>query len=215
MKKLLVLAAFAVFSLTSVNAQEENTMDKVVDQAKNGGFYVGANIGFSVINSAVTVGNTDDDYGSFNFGFDAAYLFEVMENLEVGILVGYTQFLASGSYTDFRGYDQDTGYPIYVEADFKDAAFVPVSSSARYYFGDRRFFGGLDLGYAINVGGDDGVDGGLYLRPKFGFNLGAVTLIGSYQKVGGGVDSSTTGGVNNYTLDGFNSFNVGAEFSFN
>ena len=212
MKKLLVLAAIAVFSFTSVNAQDG--VDKVIDQAKNGGFYVGANIGFSVINSAVTLGNTADDYGSFNFGFDAAYLFGIVPNLEIGLLVGYTQFLASGSYTEFRGYDQDTGLPIYVEADFKDASFVPISSSARYYFGDRRFFGGFDLGYAINVSGDDGVDGGLFLRPKFGFVLGAVTLIGSFQKIGGGVDSNTTGGVTNYTLDGFNSFNVGGEFSF-
>lgn len=218
MKKVVLLAVFAVVGLTSVNAQEDKKdkdfkedVNEVVDMAKEGGFYVGANIGISLINSAVTLGNTADDYGSFNFGFDAAYLFEVIPNLEVGLLVGYTQFVASGEYTYFDG---DSSDGTIITADFKDASFVPISSSARYYFADRKFFGGLDLGYAINVSGDEGVDGGLYLRPKFGFNLGAVTLIGSFQKVGGGIDYNTSGNVNSYQLDGFNSFNVGVEFGF-
>lgn len=215
MKKVFLLAAFAVFSFTSVNAQEENTVNKVIDQAKNGGFYIGANIGVSVLNSSVINSipgsNNVDDFGSFNFGFDVAYLFEVTENLEVGLLVGYTHYVAGGEY--YNGDINDNGDLIY--ADFKDASFVPISSSARYYFGDRRFFGGFDLGYAINVAGDDGVDGGIYFRPKFGFNLGMITLIGSYQRVGGDADY---GNVNNggtyYSLSGFSSFNVGAEFSF-
>ena len=212
MKKVLFIAALAVFSFTTVNAQEDKKdfnegVNEVVDMAKEGGFYVGANIGISLINSAVTVGNTGDDYGSFNFGFDAAYLFEVIPNLEVGALVGYTQFVASGEYTYI---DEGT----IIKADFKDASFVPISTSARYYFADRKFFGGLDLGYAIKVSGDDGVDGGLYLRPKFGFNLGNITLIGSFQKVGGGVDHNSSGNINTYKLDGFNSFNVGVEFGF-
>jgi len=214
MKKLLVLAAFTVFGLTNVNAQDG--VDKVIDQAKNGGFKVGANIGISVINSsvinAIPGGNNVDDFGSFNFGFDVAYLFEVMDNLEVGLLVGYTHYVANGEYEDVR-YDND-GYPVYFDAEFKDAAFVPISTSARYYFADRKFFGGMDLGYAINVAGDDAVDGGLFFRPKFGFNLGVVTLIASYQRVGGDADYNDVNGNTYYSLSGFSSFNAGAEFSF-
>lgn len=209
MKKVLILAAFAVFGLTNVNAQDG--VDKVIDQAKNGGFKVGANIGVSLLNSSITdpYNNNDaDDFGSFNFGFDIAYLFEVMENLEVGVLVGYTHYVASGEY--YNGND-DGGF---IYADFKDASFVPISSTARYYFADRKFFGGMDLGYAINVGGDDGVDGGLFVRPKFGFNLGMITLIASYQRVGGDADYGEYNGGSYYTLSGFSSFNAGAEFSF-
>ena len=214
MKKLLVLAAIAVFGLTNVNAQDG--VDKVIEQAKNGGFKVGANIGVSLLNSSIyNLGyeNNADDFGSFNFGVDVAYLFEVMDNLEVGALVGYTQFLAKGEYYK-PIYDDNGYYDGSVRADFKDASFVPISSTARYYFADRKFFGGLDLGYAINVGGDDNVDGGLFLRPKFGFNLGMITLIASYQKVGGGVDYNDSHGNTYYNLSGFSSFNVGAEFSF-
>jgi len=214
MKKLLVLVAFAVFALTNVNAQDG--VDKVVEQAKSGGFKVGGNIGFSLLNSSLyNLGydNNAEDFGSFNFGVDVAYLFEVMPNLEVGALVGYTQFLAKGSYVKAI-YDNDGNYEGVITADFKDASFVPISTTARYYFANHKFFGGLDLGYAVNVAGDDGVDGGLYLRPKFGFNLGAITLIASYQKVGGGVDYDDASGSTYYSLSGFNSFNVGAEFSF-
>ena len=210
MKKLIILAAIAVFGFSNVNAQEggdSNGVDKVIDQAKEGGFYVGANFGFSVINSSRNPIYNDyynnDDFGSFNFGFDVAYLFEVIPNLEVGLLVGYTHFIADGNYYGNNG-----------KVKFEDASFVPISTSARYYFLDRKLFGGLDLGYAVNVSGDDGVDGGLYFRPKFGYNLGAVTLIASFQKVGGNSDYYDNDGDYYYSIGGFSSFNVGAEFSF-
>ena len=198
MKKLILLAAFAVFGLSNVNAQDG--VDKVIDQAKQGGFKVGANIG-------IAVSSASSDFGSFNFGFDAAYLFEVIDNLEVGLLVGYTQFVASG-----EGYYYENGD--YLLADYKDASFVPIAASGRYYFNDRKMFGGLDLGYAIKVGGDDAVDGGFYYRPKFGFDLGKVVLWAGYQGISGGVKTYTGNNYNAVSGSGFNSFNVGVEFGF-
>ena len=147
MKKLLILTAIAVFGFTSVNAQEGNDssgVNKVIEQAKDGGFYVGANIGFSLISSSYLYSNNNnEDFGSFNFGFDAAYLFGVIPNLEVGLLVGYTQFIASGQYTR---YEEDNDGGTFVLVNYKDASFVPVAASGRYYFADRKFFGGIDLG---------------------------------------------------------------------
>ena len=183
MKKVLLIAAFAVVGLSSVNAQEDDKsfkgeVNEVVEMAKEGGFYVGANAGFSLINSSYVLSGSDtDDYGSFNFGFDAAYLFEVIPNLEVGLLAGYTQFIADGQYASN---DEDD---VVVLVDFKDASFVPVAASARYYFADRKFFGGLDLGVGINVSGD--AKTGFYARPKFGFNLNKITLIASFQSISG------------------------------
>jgi len=208
MKKVFLLAAFAVFGLTTVNAQDG--VDKVIDQAKNGGFYVGANIGVSLIsdNHLYNYSN-NEDFGSFNFGFDAAYLFEVIPNLEVGMLSGYIHFIASGKYASGE-LDNDSGDFIFI--DFKDASFIPVAASARYYFGDHRFFGGLDLGVGINVSGD--AETGFYARPKFGFNLGMITLIASFQSISGDQDYNSTDGISVYKLNGFRSVNVGAEFSF-
>ena len=204
MKKLLILAAIAVFGFSNVNAQDG--VNKVIDQAKEGGFYVGANIGFSLVGSTNYYNNSNNnDYGSFNFGFDAAYLFGVIPNLEVGILAGYTQFIASGEYTSWDGNN-------YVNVDFKDASFVPIAASARYFFADRKFFGGLDLGVGINVSGD--AKTGFYARPKFGFNLNKITLIASFQSISGGQDYHSSNGVNAYSLNGFKSINAGIEYGF-
>ncbi len=208
MKRLLLFAAIAVFGIATINAQEG--IDKVIDQAKNGGFYVGANFGFSLISSNRVFNNSSNEkFGSFNFGFDAAYLFEVIPNLEVGLLTGYTQFIASGEYANGE-FDNDTGSLVYV--DFKDASFVPVAASGRYYFADRKFFGGLDLGVGINVSGD--AKTGFYARPKFGFNLNKITLIASFQSISGGQDYSNSNSINVYSLNGFRSFNVGIEYGF-
>jgi len=203
MKKLLFLAAFAVFGLT-VNAQEKTTKSdvkkatdavekeatKLYNQAKTGGFKAGVNIGLPIGDA--------NDYTSFNIGLDIAYLFEVADNLEVGALAGYTHFFGKDIKFDFDGGDLAKSSSNTIK--FDDVSFMPIAATGRYYFSDRKMYAGLDLGYAINVAGDN-VDGGLYFRPKFGYNLGKVNLVGSYQYIGGDV-------VN------FSSINAGVEIAF-
>ena len=197
MKKLFLLVGFIVFGLTTMNAQEG--VNKVIDQAKNGGFYVGANIGLPLSGAG--------DIASLNAGFDAAYLFEVIDNLEIGGLMGLTHYFSNG---DNYVYNDDNNNIIVT--NYKDASFILVSSTARYYFGGDKFFGGIDLGFAINVSGD--ADSGFYARPKFGFSLGVVSLIASYQSISGGVDYKGNNNSSVTSVSGFNSFNVGAEFGF-
>lgn len=191
MKKLLLTCFFALVCLT-IQAQDE-----IIEKAKNGGFYVGANIGLPL--------STASDISSFNFGFDVAYLFEVIENLEVGGLVGYTHFIGDGGVVYYNNGNT-------FEADYKDASFLPIAASARYYFADHRFFGGLDLGVGINVSGD--AKSGFYARPKFGFDLGTVALIASFQSISGGTDYDNNNGDYYVSGSGFNSFNFGVEFGF-
>jgi len=186
MKKLLVLAAIAVFGLTA-NAQD--TVDKVMKEIESGGFKVGANLGFPLAGAA--------DVSNFNFGADVAYLFEVMDNLEVGGLVGMSYYIGDGNFAGF---------------DYDNNLFIPISSTARYYFADRKFFGGIDVGFAVNASGD--ADSGLYLRPKFGYNMGVVNLIASYTSISGGYDYDIPGGGTVSLASNFASLNVGAEFSF-
>jgi len=191
MKKLLFTVVLAI-SFISVQAQED-----VMEKAKTGSFYVGANIGLPL--------STAGDVSSFNFGFDVAYLFELIENLELGALVGYTHFIGDGNY-----YYNNGNNVAYI--DYKDASFIPVAATARYYFADHKFFGGIDLGVGINVSGD--AKTGFYARPKFGFDLGTIALIASFQSISGGTDYNNYNGSNYVTGSGFNSFNFGVEFGF-
>jgi predicted small secreted protein len=226
MKKLLFFAAFAVFSLSAVNAQEKVKEDikkgakaveegvktgaqvvekeavKLYDQAKTGGFYLGANIGLPL--------STTTDISSFNFGFDASYLFEVARNVDVGLLVGFTSYKGDGEYTFIGPDPYDYKSTSLKEVDgiiinHKTANFVPIAVSGRYYFNKHRMFGGLDLGYAIKVSGDDEVGGGFYSRPKFGFVFGGhFAAIASFQIISGGVDYYD--GINEIlTVNGFQS----------
>ena len=200
MKKLLFFAVIALLGFNTANAQEESstTVNDVMEKAKTGSFYVGANIGIPV--------SSGSEVSSFNFGFDIAYLFEVIDNLEVGGLLGYTHYIGG----DDKYFDVGEGSN--VSFDYRDAAFLPIAATARYYFADRKFFGGIDLGVAVNVSGD--AKTGFYARPKFGFDLGTIALIASLQSVSGGSDYSSNN--NNYfaTYSGFTSFNFGVECGF-
>lgn len=201
MKKVLLIAVFAVFGLTNVNAQEkdengfEKGLNETIEKAKGGGFYVGANIGVPLSGAG--------DLASFNFGFDVAYLFEVIPNLEVGGLIGYTQFVGDG----IKIIDLEDGQIVRI---YKNAAFLPIAASARYQFNDRQFFAGLDTGFAINIAGD--MDSGFYVRPKFGYNFGAITLIGSFTSISG--NNSYNGNISTLTVSGLTTANIGIEFGF-
>lgn len=190
----MLLTALAVFAVTTMNAQED-----LKDKVESGGFYIGANIGLPL--------STTSDVSSFNFGFDGAYLFEVIDNLEIGGLLGYTHYIADGGYSYSTYFDED----LLVVRDYKDASFIPIAASARYYFSERKFFAGLDLGVGVNVSGD--AKSGFYARPKFGFDLGAISLMASFQSISGGVDYGDTYYGGTYVSgSGFNSFNFGIEF---
>jgi len=231
MKKLLFFAAFAVFGL-AMNAQEKTTkkdVNKAVDavekgaktveneavkqynKAKTGGFKVGANIGLPLQEAG--------DISSFNMGADIAWLWEVAPNWEVGGLVGFTQIFGDGSYRKYTSgpateYDSKLAVKsedgTTIVAHYSDESFIPIAVTGRWYFSDRKMFVGTDLGYAIHVSGD--AKGGFYFRPKFGWNFGKVNLIGSFQRISGGVHHLET--IDAYSVSGFNSANVGVEFAF-
>ncbi|MDC9723550.1 MAG: hypothetical protein PSN34_12385 [Urechidicola sp.] len=198
MKKVVFIAVLTVFGFVGMNAQEndnQNDFNEVVEMAKGGSFYLGANIGVPLSGAG--------DLASFNFGFDVAYLFAVIPNLEVGGLIGYSHFLGDGTYIDTVGDGT-------IVRDYKDASFLPIAASARYQFNDRKFFAGLDTGFAVNLSGD--ADSGFYIRPKFGYNLGPVALIGSFTSISGGTNYNSNSAI--VSVSGFTTANVGVEFGF-
>jgi len=227
MKKLLFFAAFAVFGLT-LNAQEKTTkkdVNKAVDAvekgaktvekeavkqynlAKTGGFKVGVNLGLPMQEAG--------EIASFNIGADIAWLWEVAPNFEAGALTGFTQIFGDGKFKhigDEGSYSQKLATKTVgdVYTNYSNESFIPIAATGRYYFNSRKMFVGTDLGYAIHVAGD--ADSGFYFRPKFGWNFGKINLVGSFQRVSGGVHHLNT--VDAYSVSGFNSANIGVEFAF-
>ena len=124
MKKLFLLAAIAVFGLSSVNAQS--------------GFNVGLNIGLPIGDAG--------DVSSASVGFDANYLFEVSEQLNVGPALGFTN--SFGKSID----------AIITSIDLDDVQFLPVAAAGRFLPNENMYVG-ADLGYAVGI--DDGNDGGI------------------------------------------------------
>jgi len=227
MKKLLFFAAFAVFGLT-MNAQEkitktdvnkatdavekgakvvENEAVKQYNKAKTGGFKVGLNIGLPMQEAG--------KIASFNIGADIAWLWEVAPNFEAGALTGFTQFFGDGSYDKIENPIEDdynakfASKSTTIVEHYSNESFIPIAATGRYYFNSRKMYAGLDIGYAIHVAGDAG--SGFYFRPKFGWNFGKINLVGSFQRISGGVKHIYSDA---YSVSGFNSANIGVEFAF-
>ncbi|MGM0934426.1 MAG: hypothetical protein ACQEWD_13380 [Bacteroidota bacterium] len=161
MKKLLFLSALIFMGFNQIQAQGDLKLG---------------------INGGLPVGDAED-FSNFQLGADIAYLFGVMNVIEVGPMLGYSVFFVE---------DIETGFG---EMDTDDVSFLPIAASGRLGLG--MAFLGLDLGYAVSLN-EDG-EGGFYYRPKIGVGLGIFSIIGSYQGI------SNNG-------ENLSSVNVGLEF---
>lgn len=132
------------------------------------------------------------DYSSFNLSVDAAYLFEVADMVYVGPLVSYSHHFAK----EHMGFKPD------------DIQHLPIAASGRINFGlEKAMFFGADLGYAVGI--TSGLDGGIYYRPKVGYDFGGIAVILSYT----GIDEKFETPFGDETMK-TNSLNLGFEFSF-
>ncbi len=164
MKKLCLVLLFYAMLVISVEAQ--------------GTVSAGIHLGIPMADAS--------DIAGFNFGVDVAYLFEVSDEFQAGIVSGYTHF--TGTSIDF-------GAGI---INLEDFGFIPLAGSARYSFSDN-IFGSLDLGYGINTNGGTG---GFYYQPKVGYKTNAIDIFGFYKGISR--DGATVG-----------SIGVGAAYRFN
>jgi hypothetical protein len=161
MKKLLILVFVLILGVTSAFSQ--------------GDFRFG-------VNGGIPVGDVED-FSNFHLGTDIAYMFNVVEFLDVGAMVGYSHYFSE----DLTILGEN------IEID--DIQFLPIAASGR--FGLSSFYLGADLGYAVGI--DDGNDGGFYYRPLIGYKIGKLGIAASYEGI------SMDGG-------SFNSINLGIEF---
>ncbi len=181
MKKVILSAVLLVSATLGMTAQDsgfEKGVNDVYEKSKTGSFLVEAGIGFPMGDAA--------DAFNFNFGANVAYLFNLMDNLDVGFLSGLQYYTGEES----NGFKVD------------DQGFLLLSATGRYYFADKKIFGALDTGFAINViNGDYKADGGLYWRPKVGYNLNeTVGFVASFATI--------------HSDDNINTLNLGVEFNF-
>ncbi|HZW76962.1 MAG TPA: hypothetical protein VFF21_01505 [Flavobacteriaceae bacterium] len=171
MKKFLMIAALAIFGFsTTTLSAQENNM-------KIGAFV------------SLPMGDWADMYG-FGAGADFQYLFEVGEGFQVGPM-------ASLMWYSGKTFKEEIPYFGTMEIEMEDAMFLPIGGTARYSM--DAFFIGIDLGYGIGLA-PSGNDGGLYFKPKVGYNFGNIGAVVSYSGV---------------SLDGVtaSSVNLGVEFS--
>ena len=153
MKKLIVMAAFAVAGL--VNAQT--------------GFKAGVHAG-------LPIGDAGDGY-SFNFGVDAAYLVDVAEGFKAGGTVGYSLFKSKEITTDAISFNNVVIVPA-TSYTPDNTSFITIGGTAQYSFSET-IFGGLDLGYAIPNEGD----GAVYFLPKVGYQTETFEVYAGYRHI--------------------------------
>jgi len=163
MRKLLLLTAIVVLGCTNLNAQE---------------FKIGAS-------AALPTGDFSD-FVSFGVNIDAAYLWEVADNITVGPKTGL--IYGFGKKLTILG----------SEITLDDTAFLPIAATGRILLAES-FLLGADLGYGIGIS-PSGNNGGFYYRPMAGYAVSeAITIMLSYTGI------SLTGGT-------FNTVNAGVEF---
>jgi hypothetical protein len=134
------------------------------------------------VNGGIPVGDVED-FSNFHLGTDVAYMFNVVEVLDVGPMLGYSHYFSEDLTIGSEKIETD------------DVQFLPIAASGR--FGLSSLYLGADLGYAIGI--NDGNDGGFYYRPLIGYQIGKLGIAASYEGV------SMDGG-------SFNSINLGIEF---
>ncbi|MGB1308791.1 MAG: autotransporter outer membrane beta-barrel domain-containing protein [Oceanihabitans sp.] len=154
MKKVLLLAAFAVFGLTNVNAQDEETTGGQTDK---GSWLIEANTGFGGAHSADTGirYRSQGDFSSWNFGLEGGYF--VMDNLAVKAGLGYGG--ADNGVSDTNTFSYKVGAKYYV------IGMIPVGidytgSSTKGASQDPSYLG-VQAGYAWFLGQNVSIEPGL------------------------------------------------------
>ncbi|MGQ1943563.1 outer membrane beta-barrel protein [Ornithobacterium rhinotracheale] len=162
MKKLFLLVIVAVASIAN---------------AQVGNFKIGGNVG-------VPVGNLSN-VSNFVIGVDAAYMFNVLDNLELGVATGYQHYFAK----DIKGFD----------SKLEDGKMIPLAASLKVNATPQFFVAG-DVGAIFSIGNDDG-ESAFYYAPRVGyqFEKNEVTLgYRGFSKYGIGVGAISLGYAYNF-----------------
>ena len=130
------------------------------------------------LNGGIPSGDVSDTH-NFHASVDMAYRVDIIRLLDIGGMAGYSHYFGD-SITEGT-----------VDIDYDDLQFIPLGGTARLRLLSILFLG-TDLGYAIGI--NDGNEGGFYLRPQIGLNLGIVNVLASYENIS--VDGGNIGSLN-------------------
>ena len=119
------------------------------------------------LNGGVHVGDAEEAY-SFHASGDVAYRIDIINLLDIGGIVGYTHYFGDNYEVENLRFQAE------------DLQFISLAGTARLRLLSLLFVG-TDLGYAIGIGDDS--DGGFYVRPQIGVNLGIVNVLASYSNI--------------------------------
>ncbi len=156
MKKLLLAAVVGLFAF-SVTAQN---------------FGAGLSVGLPVGDAG--------DIATFNITADVNYLWNVSDDFDAGVSVGFSHNFG----------DEVSGI------EFDDVQFLPIAGRASFNASEDLFIG-ADLGYAVGI--NDGNDGGFLWAPRVGYGVSdTVDIVLSYNNVSldGGTWSNINLGIN-------------------
>ena len=157
---------------------------------------VNAQTGFEgTVHVGIPVGDTAD-VSSFNLGVDLGYLWTLAPDFKLGAKVGYDHFIG-------KDYDYTVGGQKFT-IEGEDYGFIPLAATARYDF--SNLFVGADLGYAFAT--TDGMEGGLFYQPKFGYSAPNWDIYVGYKGISAGPEN------NDYVDYKFNAVSVGFTYKF-
>lgn len=161
MKKQILTTFIALIGLITLKAQSV-------------GFEAGGFVGFPIGDaSSIT---------SFNFGVNAAYYWKAGGNLQAGFTSGYDHWTGKDVKEIMLG-----GPPR--EYKTEDFGFIPLAITTKYEM--NKFFGGLDIGYAVYIGKKGG-EGGFYYKPRVGYTISSFNIYGFYKGISNNGSSINT-----------------------
>ncbi|WP_219548240.1 hypothetical protein [Gramella sp. MT6] len=132
------------------------------------------------LNGGIPIGDVEDTH-TFHASADVAYRIDIINLLDIGGMIGYSRYFGD-SITEGA-----------IDIDYDDLQFLPIAANGRLRI-LAILFAGTDIGYAIGISDDN--DGGFYIRPQVGINLGIANVLASYENIsvdGGNVSSINAG----------------------
>jgi len=157
MKKLMLMAALAVFGFTNVNAQDDATSG---GQTSEGKWLIEANTGNAMLGTTGLYFSSSDGSSEYNIGLDGGYF--IIDDLAIKAGLGY------GGFSPDEG-DSTSSFSYRLGAKYYFKSMIPVTvdltgasgDGVENYAGDTPLWLGFGAGYAWFISDNVSIEPGL------------------------------------------------------